>query len=185
MGLCAESKQLPSTAVSSPGLHILIGSVCCIAYRALEILFYTPWSLYETFYIETVFGFSKANAASFLVERVVMLIQFILLPLPVFILVVKLLEWTGDSFVLACFLLTAIVELVIIWLYPKVIHPLTASKEPFPEKYAALREEMTNICQRVGFNADEIWLEHSYNYDMHGNAALLSNSILIGKPLLK
>ena len=71
-----------------------------------------------------------------------------------FILVVKLMEWTGDSFVLACFFLTAVVELFIIWLYPRVIHPLTASKEPFPEKYNELKNEMTKLCQKVEFNAE-------------------------------
>ena len=60
--------------VNNSGMHILIGTGCCIVYKALEILFYTPWSLYETFYIEVVYGFSKADAGSFIVERAIMLI---------------------------------------------------------------------------------------------------------------
>jgi len=58
-----------------------------------------------------------------------------LLPLPVFLLIVKVMEWSQDYLVLVFFLATAFVELIIIWLYPKVIHPLTADMQPLPAKY--------------------------------------------------
>jgi len=32
---------------------------------------------------------------------------------------------------------------------------------------------------------EKLWLEQSYDYDMHGNAALASDTILLGKPMLK
>ena len=89
---------------------------------------------------------SKATACSFVMERVSMLTEFLLLKLPVFALIVKVIEWSGSYLVLVLFCATTFVELVIIWLYPKVIAPLTASYTALPDKYAQLKEKMQILC---------------------------------------
>ena len=99
--------------------------ICCLVYRAVEILVYTPWSLYDTFWIDKAYGMSKATPCSFVMSRVTMLLEFAILNLPVFVLVVKVMEWSGDNLVLAFFLSTTLVEVIIIWLHPRLIQPLT------------------------------------------------------------
>ena len=88
-----------------------------------------------------------------------MLIEYCILVLPVFLLIVKVQEWTGDFIVLAFFLLTAIVKGIIVWLYPKIIQPITASKSKFPEKHHRVEQEINKVCHSIGFNVDKIWLE--------------------------
>ena len=82
---------------------------------------------------------SKATFGSFLISRIVMLVEFIMLPLPVFCFIVKVIEWSGDYIWLSFLGATAIVELVIVWLYPRVIKPLTSAKKPMPDKYGILK----------------------------------------------
>lgn len=117
----------------------MVGVACLITFKALEILFYTPWALYITFWVEKPHGLSGATPGSFIYSRFADLLMFILMPVPVFALIVKVMEWTGDYLVLAFLLATTLVEMVIIWLYPKVINPLMASTSPLPEKHASLR----------------------------------------------
>ena len=116
--------------------------LCCIFYRTVEILLYTPWSLYDVFWIDKAYGMSKATPCSFVMSRVTMLLEFILLPLPIFILVVKVMEWSGESLVLAFFLCTTLVEVIIIWLHPRLIRPLTQSLHPLPEKFESMSHEI-------------------------------------------
>lgn len=120
-----------------------------------------------------------------MMSRFTMLLEYVLLTIPVFMFIVKVQQWTGDYLVLAFFCLTSVVKGAVTWLYPRVIHPLTASKQRFPEKYRRVEEELKAVCDKVGFNMEKLWLEQSYDYDMHGNAALASDTILLGKPMLK
>ena len=127
-------------------VQILVGVICLLVYRACEILFYTPWSLYDTFWIDKAYGLSKATPCSFVMSRVTMFLEFAFLPLPVFVLVVKVMEWSGDNLVLAFFLSTALVEVIIIWLHPRVIRPLTESLQPLPDKYSSLKREIEKVA---------------------------------------
>ena len=117
----------------------MLGAFACIAYKAVEILFMTPWTAYDTFCIEVAHGMSKATLGSFLMMRVIMLVEFIMLPLPVFCFVAKVIEWSGDYIWLSFLVATSIVELFLVWIYPRVIKPLTSSKKPMPDKYGILK----------------------------------------------
>ncbi len=157
-GMCAKDWS-DSGAADSYNLQLLVGLFSLVTYRAGELLIYTPWSLYDTFCIEAAYGMSRASCGSFVINRFAMLIEYCLLVLPVFLLIVKVQQWTGDFLVLAFFLLTAIVKGAIVWLYPKIIHPITASKSKFPEKHNRAEQEIHKVCHSVGFNVDKIWLE--------------------------
>ena len=82
---------------------------------------------------------SKATLGSFLMMRVIMLVEFIMLPLPVFCFVAKVIEWSGDYIWLSFLVATSIAELFLVWIYPRVIKPLTSSKKPMPDKYGILK----------------------------------------------
>ena len=107
--------------------------------------------MYDVFWIDKAFGMSEATPCSFVMSRVTMLLEFILLPLPVFVLVVKVMEWSGENLVLAFFLSTTLVEVILIWLHPRLIRPLTESRDPLPQKFNALRHEIEKLTSKVGF----------------------------------
>ena len=140
-------------SISRENLQLLVGVCSVITYKTGELVIFTPFAAYNTFYIEKVHGMSKATVCQFFVARLMMLVEFILLPVPVFLLIVKVMEWSQDYLVLVFFLATALVEIIIIWLYPKVINPLFADMKPLPENYGLLREEVYQMCAREGFNS--------------------------------
>ena len=113
--------------------QFLCGVACLITYRALEIAFFTPFSAYLTFALQIPNGLSKSNPVSFLISRMILLLQFVLLPVPVFLLVVKVSEWSGDYLVLVFFLATSSVEFIVMFLYPRIIHPITAKMSPLKD----------------------------------------------------
>ena len=53
-----------------------------------------------------------------------MLIEYILLPIPVVLFIVKVMEWTGDYLILVFFCATGLVKIFLMWVYPRVIAPL-------------------------------------------------------------
>ena len=81
-------------SMSRENLQMLVGVCAVITFKASEIAILTPFAAYDTFYIEKVHGMSKATVCQFLVARFMMLVQFILLPLPVFLLIVKVMQWS-------------------------------------------------------------------------------------------
>ena len=42
-----------------------------------------------------------------------------------------------------------------------------------------------NLCEKVGYQKANLFMIRSYDYDMHANAELSGDRILLGKPLIK
>ena len=110
-------------------MQLLCGLFCMITYRAAEILFYTPWTFYQNFYIDKKFGLSESTCCSFVYTRFAMLIEYILLPIPVTLFIVKIMEWTGDYLILVFFGTTGLVKIFLMWVYPRLIAPIFSSYE--------------------------------------------------------
>ena len=99
-----------------------------------------------------------------------------LLPLPVFVLVVKVMEWSGDNLVLAFFFCTTLVEAIIIWLHPRLIRPLTQSLQPLPAKYDTMRLEIENKTGDVSKLQKNLHEMRKYNSVLQGK---LENTITL------
>ena len=100
-----------------------------ITFRAAEILWYTPWTFYQNFYIDKAYGQSESTVCSFIYMRFAMLLEYILLSAPVILLIVKVMQWSGDYLILVFFLATGLVKLFLMWMYPRVISPLFSAYE--------------------------------------------------------
>ena len=92
------------------------------------------------------------------------------MPLPVTLLIIKVCEWSGDYLVLVFFLTTTLVELVILWAYPRFIYPLSAKLSPLPDKYDSLRSRVKELTRSQGFDMKKLLMEELYSNDMHVNA---------------
>ena len=109
-GLCEQSSKVkPDVVDAGYNLQLLVGVLGLITYKVAENIFYTPWQMYDVFWIDKHSGLSNATPLSFIFSRIAMLLEFVLMPVPVFCLVVKVMQWTGDYIVLAFFCLTALV----------------------------------------------------------------------------
>ena len=115
-----------------------------------------PWAIYQNWCIEKAFGLSKPTVLSFIWMRIAMVLQNFLLVTPVCLLIVKVMEWSGDWLVLVFFLCTFIVKLVIIYAYPILIAPLFSSIEKLPSWVDPIRFYLEDEAHRVGFEPENI-----------------------------
>ena len=170
------------TNYGEPHAQLIVGVVSIVVGKSLSILVDTPAAFYKVFYIDKPFDLSNATLLSFLWTRIAMLIEFIILIVPVFVLVYKLVEQTGEN-VHLCFLFgTCIVEIVIMVIYPRLIEPLTSSKEPIQE--GELKSKIESLCKEVGFKPTKVVSEQGYSGDLHSNASASIDQICINKNLL-
>ncbi len=86
--MCAKD-DTDSGAANSYNLQLLVGIFSLVTYRFGELFVYTPWAMFDTFCIEKAYGMSRATCGSFLINRAAMLIEYCLLVLPIFMLIVK------------------------------------------------------------------------------------------------
>ena len=124
-----------------------------ITYRALEILFYTPWTYYQNFHIDKKFELSESTYCSFIYTRIAMLLEYILLPIPVILFIVKVMEWSGDYLILVFFCATGLVKLFLMWVYPRLIAPIFSKYEDLGSIAYAMEimPFVQETCKNVGY----------------------------------
>lgn len=126
---------------------------------------------------------------SFLWTRVAMLLEFVMLPVPVITLIAKVVEWSDNgskwTLVLVFFFTTAIVQLSIMMIYPRLIAPLYASHGPLPEHAKPLEPFIKEAARTVGFPDTKIKHEISFDYDPHTNASCCMGFIVLSSPIFK
>ena len=157
--------------------------LCLLTYRALETAWLTLWAAYLVFWLQKPNGLSKANPVSFLLSRVIQIVQFAMMPLPVFLIVVKVTEWSGSYLILVFFLATSSVEIVVLYLYPRLIKPLTAKMRPLPE--GPLKNEIWRLAEANGASESmNILSEDRHDKDLHANASFSWGLIVVGTSLI-
>ena len=135
--------------------------------------------------IEKKYELAEPSLIAFIWMRFAMIIEFIILVLPVVLLVVKVMEWSGNYLVLVFFLSTAIVKLLLSYVYPVLIAPLFASYEDLPAWAKEIRPFIETEAIAAGLNPNNVLLESSFDYDVHANAAAYQNRIVLGLPLFE
>ena len=111
-----------------------------ITYKSAEVLFYTPWTAYQMWYIEAKYELAFPTVGSYLWSRFAMVLEHILLAIPLVLLIVKVMEWSGNYVSLVFLLATGLVKFIILFIYPKIIMPLFATYEDLPSYVDCIRE---------------------------------------------
>ena len=91
-------------------------------------------------YIEAKYELAFPTVGSYIWSRFAMVLEHILLAIPLILLIVKVMEWSGNYVSLVFFLATGFVKFTILWIYPKVIMPLFASYEELPSYTDCIKE---------------------------------------------
>ena len=85
-----------------------------------------------------------------------------MLIMPVILLIVKVMQWSGDYLVLVFLFATALVKYIMMWLYPKLIMPLFSTFEELPEYAAPIIPAIKDEAEKANCNPDKIYLEKSF-----------------------
>ena len=139
------------------------------------------------FYLEKKYELAEPTLLGFIWLRIAMVLEFTLMTLPVVLLIVKVMEWTGDYLILAFFLSTALVKIIVMYIYPLLIRPLFSQFEELGDWTGnVFRDAITEEAKAAGLNATkDIKLEKSFQYDVNANASCSLGQISLGLPLFQ
>jgi STE24 endopeptidase len=127
-----------------------------------------PFDLYAQFKLEERFGFNTTTMRTWILDRVKGLLLAVVLGVPLLVLVLKLIEWTGVWWWLWAWVVVVVFQLVLMLLAPALIMPLFNKFTPLPE--GALRERLFSLAKRTQFPTRSIDVMDGSKRSRHSNA---------------
>ncbi len=159
------------------GYHIFIQRLGESAWAQAAFLFVTgvvlsladlPLDWYEQFRLEERFGFNTATQKLWWTDRLKGLALALALGYPLLVLVLKLVEWTGDWWWLCAWGAVLGFQLLMVVLAPALIMPLFNKFTPLPE--GSLRDRLLALAERTRFRAASVQVMDGSKRSRHSNA---------------
>jgi len=127
-----------------------------------------PFNLYRTFVIERAFGFNTMTFRLWVSDLLKELVLSALLLGLLLGALLALMAWTPRYWWLFIWILFALFQLLMIWLYPVVIAPWFNTFEPVGNE--ALREAVVKLMARVGLKTEGVYQVDAGKRSRHTNA---------------
>ncbi len=127
-----------------------------------------PFDWYAQFQLEERFGFNTTTARLWWADRLKGLLLAAILGYPLLVLVLKLVEWTGEWWWLWAWAVVLGFQLLMAVLAPILILPLFNKFTPLPE--GTLRERLLKLAGRTGFQTRGIQVMDGSKRSRHSNA---------------
>jgi STE24 endopeptidase len=127
-----------------------------------------PLSLYATFVVEARFGFNRATALTWIVDRAKGIALAVAIGVPVLWGAWLLMTSTGALWWAWLWAFLAAVQILLLWLYPAVLAPLFNRFSPLPE--GALRDRLEALARATGFRSRGLFVMDASRRSSHSNA---------------
>jgi STE24 endopeptidase len=127
-----------------------------------------PLDWWAQFRLEEQFGFNTSTQKTWWLDRVKGLLLAAVLGYPLLVLILKIVEWTGDMWWLWAWGAMLGFQLLMLVLAPVLILPLFNKFTPLPE--GSLRERLLKLAQRTSFVAKSIQVMDGSKRSRHSNA---------------
>ncbi len=145
--------QLIREKVSNPVLlALLFFGILGLA----SALFSLPFSWYETFHIETKFGFNTTTPRLFVLDQIKSMLLAVILGGSVLSLIVWIYQIAGNLFWIYALIVIMTFSLLMTLFYSNVIVPLFNKQTPLQE--GELKTAIFDFCNKVGFNLDNVFI---------------------------
>lgn len=131
-------------------------------------VFGLPWDWYAQFRLEQRFGFNTTTHRTWWLDRVKGFLLALALGYPLLVLVLKIVQWTGDNWWLWAWAALLAFQAVMMVLAPVLIMPLFNKFTPLPE--GTLRERLRSLADRASFQARSIQMMDGSKRSRHSNA---------------
>ena len=156
-------------AIESLDLHpVWSGTLFFGVLYGASVLLDIPFSLYGTFVIERKYGFSTITPGLWLTDlaksAAVSLVLLALLFIPFFALVHRF----PQAWWLAAWVLFALFQMLMLWLYPLVIAPMFNRYVPVRDE--VLRDRILALAEKAGLRAEGIFEVDAGKRSRHSNA---------------
>jgi len=132
------------------------------------VFFSLPFSLYSQFVIEERFGFNKMTLALFFLDRIKALIISIIIALPLYFVLLWLLEVAGSWWWLLAFGFYTLFQLFITIIYPTLIAPLFNKFIPIED--GSLKNKINALLKKVQYKSKGIFMMDGSKRSKHSNA---------------
>ena len=144
------------------------GTALTLSVLLLSTLLSLPLSAWQTFGVETRFGFNKSTVGRFIKDKTLELLLSTLLGLPLILAILWLMQSANAYWWVWAWLVWMGFTLFITWAFPTWIAPLFNKFEPLQE--GSLRERLESLLQRCGFTSNGMFVMDGSKRSAHGNA---------------
>ena len=155
---------LPQSLSSSQ----ITGVLFCLGVGVIFSVASLPIDLYSTFGIESLFGFNKITLRLYFLDKLKGLILGVLIGGPFLLVVLWLMQATGEYWWLWAFVFVAMFQFLMIIIFPTFIAPWFNRFEPLPS--GELRDRIMALAKQIGFKASGIFVMDGSKRSAHSNA---------------
>jgi STE24 endopeptidase len=154
------------SGVLSPGLTLSVAVVVAVAF--VDHLLHLPFSLAQTFGLETRYGFNRATPATVLFDEVKGAALWLLFAVPLLFGLFFALRLAPDYWWLIGFVGAMTFMLTMMVVYPAFIAPMFNRFTPLEDE--PLKARMEALLAQCGFRSDGLFVMDASTRSTHGNA---------------
>ena len=152
----------------SPTNNLWMQSTLLFFWLFLFNLLFLPLDLLHTFKIEKDFGFNRSTPQLWCLDQIKSTLVSACINIPIFALLLYLLKAFPTSWWIWGAIGSLFFQIVMVWLYPKVILPLFNKLTPLAD--GSLKTRLVALAQKVGFASTAIQVLDSSKRSTHSNA---------------
>ena len=152
----------------SPTNNLWMQSTLLFFWLFLFNLLFLPLDLLHTFKIEKDFGFNRSTPQLWCLDQIKSTLVSACINIPIFTLLLYLLRTFPASWWIWGAIGSLFFQIVMVWLYPKVILPLFNKLTPLAD--GSLKTRLVALAQKVGFASTAIQVLDSSKRSTHSNA---------------
>ena len=127
-----------------------------------------PFSVYQTFVIESRFGFNRTTPRLFIADMLKALLLSLAIGGPLLALILWLMGRAGEFWWLYAWIAWVIFSLTMTWAFPRFISPLFNKFSPLKDQ--DLKARIETLLDRCGFRSEGIFVMDGSRRSSHGNA---------------
>lgn len=143
-------------------------ATCVFVWTTLIGLFSWPLDYWYTFSIEKNFGFNRSSVKLWLLDHLKEMIVGAIIYIPILAILFWVIHCCPKTWWIWGACGSLLLQIVLIWLYPKLIVPLFNKLTPLPE--GSLKERLNQLARKAGFKAAAIQVLDSSKRSTHSNA---------------
>ncbi|MCW8903907.1 M48 family metallopeptidase [Sedimenticola sp.] len=151
-----------------PADPIWSGIALIFSVSLISALLELPLAIWNTFVLETRFGFNRTTARRFITDLLLQLLLALLLGIPLLWVILWLMDRAGDTWWLAAWAVWMSFMLLMLWIYPTLIAPIFNKFTPLEE--GPLKQRIQSLLERCGFTSKGIFIMDGSKRSGHGNA---------------
>lgn len=149
---------------------ILLSAICMFIINVVSHIINLPLVIYDTFVLEEKHGFNKQTPAFFIKDEIKKFIVSQIIALPLLCGMIWIVKNGGDYFFWYLWILSVVVLLFMMILYPEVIAPLFDKYSPLPD--GELKQKIEELAASLKFPLYKLFIVEGSKRSSHSNAYL-------------